>query len=74
MGAKKPQYIKSIDIGEIANNWPLGAVPFLSVAFSVLLFFYFLIMNLSFNRYAILLSDAYHGNEKVFKCFTSRFD
>ena len=25
---KKPQYIKSIEIWEIANNWPLGAVPF----------------------------------------------
>ncbi len=74
MGAKKSQYIKSIGTGEIANNWPLGAVPFSIVR----LFCYstsdLIKMSLSLNKCATLLSDTYQGNKNSFRCFTSKFD
>ena len=54
MGAKKPQYIKSIGIREIASNWPLGAVPF-----SIVRLFFLLTMNLNINHRATFLSDTY---------------
>ena len=74
MGAKKPQYIKSIDIGEIANNWPLGAVPFSIARLFCSFIFYVLIMCLSINKCATLLSNIYQSNKNLLKCFMSKFD
>ena len=73
MGAKKPQYIKPIGIWEIANNWPLGAVPF-SIVRLFCYFFSFLKMSLSIDNSAILLNDTYHSNKTPLKCFMSKFD
>ena len=74
MGAKKPQYIKSIGTGEIANNMAVGSYPFSIVR----LFCYstsdLIKMSLSLSRCKTLLSDIYQGNKNPLKCFMSKFD
>ena len=59
MGAKKPQHIKSIEIWEIANNWPLGAVPFSIVRLFCYSTLDLIKMSLSLNKCSILLIDLY---------------
>ena len=74
MGAKKPQYIKSIEIWEIANNWPLGAVPFSIVRLFCSFIFLFVDNESQYQQRCNFLSNIYRSNKNSLRCFKSKFD